>query len=416
MAKATKKSKIEPTEIEVDIKNDVIDSKKITKKVQNTKTSRTRKKVEQLQETNEQVIEQYKEKVALLEKQLYWYKSFFDNATDAVFIVQPETWSVLDVNDFAANLLGISREQLLGSSLPQFRRIFKLLKKTNSPVVLSELSLETPTNDNLMVEVSARFVQYDDQILIQAIARDVSEQHALTDKLVQADKLVLLGQLSAGVAHEIRNPLAAVNLNLQILNRKIPADQAEHNYVNTALQGVERISRIVEVTLNFSRPAMPDIKAMNINSLIPTTLDLVASVIKRKEIKVDLKLSEELPFVQADSKQMQQVFINLITNAADAIKSKGFITIESYLEKGNRQNEGDYVIVAVRDNGIGMAPEELQKIFNPFFTRKAEGTGLGLPIVQRILHQHHGIIDVESKIGEGTSFYVKLPVPNLISK
>lgn len=415
MAKATKKNIIEPTEIEVEQSENVI-AKNKTSKSNNSKTSKKIKNVVQLEENNEQLIEQYKEKIALLEKQLYWYKSFFDNATDAVFIVQPETWSVLDVNDFAANLLGITREQLLGSNLPQFRRIFKLLKKTNSPVVLSELSLETPTNDNLMVEVSARFVQYDDQILIQAIARDVSEQHALTDKLVQADKLVLLGQLSAGVAHEIRNPLAAVNLNLQILNRKIPADQAEHNYVNTALQGVERISRIVEVTLNFSRPAMPDIKAMNINSLIPTTLDLVASVIKRKEIKVDLKLSEELPFVQADSKQMQQVFINLITNAADAIKSKGFITIESYLEKGNRQNEGDYVIVAVRDNGIGMAPEELQKIFNPFFTRKAEGTGLGLPIVQRILHQHHGIIDVESKIGEGTSFYVKLPVPNLISK
>jgi signal transduction histidine kinase len=360
--------------------------------------------IEQREQNSEEYLNQ-------LKSQLSWYKSFFDNATDAVFIVQPETWSVLDANEYAAILMGISRSDLLGTNLPQFRRIFKLLKKTSSPIVLSELSFDMPNNANLMLEVSARFVDYMGQKLIQAIARDVSEQHALTDKLVQADKLVLLGQLSAGVAHEIRNPLAAVNLNLQILSRKISKEEPEFNYIKTALAGVERISRIVEVTLNFSRPTVPDIQGVNINSLIPITLDLVASVLKRKELTVDLKLNENLPNVPADAKQMQQVFINLITNAADAIKTKGAITIKTYLEKGVKYGEGEYVTISVSDNGIGIVPEDLPKIFNPFFTRKAEGTGLGLPITQRILHQHNGIIDVESTVGKGTTFYVKLPVP-----
>lgn len=350
------------------------------------------------------------EKLRQLEKQLAWYKSFFDNATDAVFIIQPESWSVLDANEFAAILLGLPRVELIGETLPQFRRIFKLLKKSSSPMVLSELSLETPKNENLMVEVSARFVDYEGQQLIQAIARDVSEQHALTDKLVQADKLVLLGQLSASVAHEIRNPLAAVNLNLQILKRKITEEQPEHSYIKTALQGVERISKIVEVTLNFSRPAMPDIKGVNINSLIPMTLEMVASVFKRKEIKVDLLLADNLPNVAVDLKQMQQVFINLITNASDAIKGKGTITIETFTEKTGR-HDSEYVVASIKDTGVGIPPEDLSKIFNPFFTRKAEGTGLGLPITQRILHHHGGIIDVESTIGKGTTFYVKIPVP-----
>lgn len=350
-------------------------------------------------------------KIFQLENQLAWYKSFFDNATDAVFIVQPETWSVLDANEYAATLLGLEKNQLIGAGLSQFRRIFKLLKKTSSPSVLSELSFDHPNGEPIMLEVSARFVKYEDEYLIQAIARDVSEQHALTDKMVQADKLVLLGQLSAGVAHEIRNPLAAVNLNLQLLKRVVKEDDPSYNNVISALQGVDRISRIVEVTLNFSRPAMPDIKGMNINSLIPNVLDMVAMTLKRKEIQVDLKLADNLPNVAADAKQMQQVFINLITNAADAIKGKGSIIIESYLETALRANEGDYIVVSITDNGIGMAPEELQKIFNPFFTRKAEGTGLGLPITQRIMHQHTGIIDVESKLGEGTTFYIKLPVP-----
>lgn len=360
---------------------------------------------------SEKKRETLKAKVERLEKQLSWYKSFFDNASDAVFIVQPETWCILDANEYAATLLGTSRDNLIGSTLPQFRRIFKLLQKSSSPMVLSELSFETQNDESLMVEVSARFVQYDGKNLIQAIARDVSEQHALTDKLVQADKLVLLGQLSAGVAHEIRNPLAAVNLNLQILKRNIPENAPEFDYVNTALQGVERISRIVEVTLNFSRPTIPDVKEVNLNSLIPTTLELVASVLKRKEITVELQLQDDLPLVAADEKQLQQVFVNLITNSADAIKTKGNIIIKTYLEAGLKHNEGEMVVVSIADNGIGITPEDLSKIFNPFFTRKPDGTGLGLPITQRILHQHGGVIDVESKVGVGTTFYVKLPVP-----
>lgn len=359
-------------------------------------------------------IEELNLKITQLSKQLVWYKSFFDNASDAVFIVQPDTWCILDANEIASSIMGTSKNELIGSTLPQFRRIFKLLVKTSSPIVLSELTLDTPSNESIMLEVSARFVDFDGQKLIQALARDVSEQYAMTDKLVQADKLVLLGQLSAGVAHEIRNPLAAVNLNLQILQRKIAQDAPEYSYIKTALQGVDRISRIVEVTLNFSRPAMPDVQKININSIVPQTLDLVASVLKRKDITVNVSLYDSLPLVAIDAKQIQQVLINLITNAGDSINAKGTITIQSYVEKSTKYNESEYVVIAISDDGCGIQPEDLSKIFNPFFTRKAEGTGLGLPITQRILHQHNGIIDVQSKIGIGTTFYVKLPVPRNI--
>lgn len=351
----------------------------------------------------------------ILNNQLNWYKSFFDNSADAVFIVQPNTWCILEANDIASNMLGMPKNELVGSTIPQFRRIFKLLSKTSAPVVLSELSFETEQNPDLMLEISARFVDFQGQQLIQAMARDVSEHYAMTDKLVQADKLVLLGQLSAGVSHEIRNPLAAVNLNLQLLSRKIPEDSAEYPFVQTALQGVERISKIVEVSLNFSRPAIPDVKEMNINSIIPQTLDLVASSIRKKDIKVNIKLAEDLPNVAIDAKQVQQVLINLITNASDAIKDKGNIDINTYLENSAKYNRGEYVVVAISDTGCGISPEELSKVFNPFFTRKAEGTGLGLPITQRILHQHNGIIDVQSKVNEGTTFYVKFPVPRDLS-
>ncbi|HRP02195.1 MAG TPA: ATP-binding protein [Candidatus Kapabacteria bacterium] len=351
-------------------------------------------------------------RIESLQKQLAWYKSFFDFATDAVFIIQSETWSVLDANEFAANLLGTKREELLGSIQPQFRRIFKLLKKSSSPIVLSELNFERD-NLSIMVEVSARFINFENQNLILAIARDVSEQHALTDKLVQADKLVLLGQLSAGVAHEIRNPLAAVNLSLQVLKRKYSQEDTELNYIDNALQGVERISRIVEVTLNFSKPTLPDIQDINLNQVVISAIELVSSAIKRKEIVVEFKLNDKLPTVSADFKQIQQVMINLLTNASDAIKTQGKIIIKSYIEKSQRKAESEFIVVSIEDNGQGIPPEDMQKIFNPFFTRKADGTGLGLPITQRIMHQHNGVIDVESIMNKGTIFYIKIPKINL---
>lgn len=365
--------------------------------------------------SSENELASLKKQNEILKNQLNWYKSFFDNSADAVFIVQPNTWCILEANDIASNVLGVSKSELIGSTIPQFRRIFKLLSKTSAPVVLSELSFETEQNPELMLEISARFVDFQGQQLIQAMARDVSEHYAMTDKLVQADKLVLLGQLSAGISHEIRNPLAAVNLNLQLLSRKIAEDSPDYPFVQSALQGVERISKIVEVSLNFSRPAIPDVKEMNINSIIPQTLDLVASSIRKKDIKVNIKLAEDLPNIAIDAKQVQQVLINLITNASDAIKDKGTIEINTHLESSAKYNRGEYVVVAISDTGCGISPEELSKVFNPFFTRKAEGTGLGLPITQRILHQHNGIIDVQSKVNEGTTFYVKFPVPRDLS-
>lgn len=338
------------------------------------------------------------------------YKSLFDNAADAIFIIQPKTWNVIDANDYACRLLEMNQEELKQKPLHEFASVNNLLSKAVSPFVLSEINLTSKNGSQIPFEANARYIEYRNQKLILAIARDVREQNLLTDRLVQADKLVVLGQLSAGVAHEIRNPLAAVNLNLQLLQRRIPAESPDYSYVQTALQGAERISRIVEITLNFSRPSVPEIRDMNMNMLINPTLDLVAAELRKKEIQVDVKLDNHLPLVSADSKQIQQVLINLLTNAADAVKPKGQISIKTYKEQiEHKQVEKKLAVVSVSDNGIGIIAEDLQKIFHPFFTKKTDGTGLGLPITQRIMHQHNGSIDVESQPGKGTTFYIKLP-------
>jgi len=366
--------------------------------------------------TNIPVTNAHEQNIVLLQRKIAWYESFFMNASDALFIIQPDTWNVLDANEYAAYLFEMKLDDLIGSSVPQFRRIFKLLDR-GSPKILSDLSLINSNGKEIIVEISARFIRIDDELLIQAIARDISEQHALNDKLVQENKLALLGRLSMQVAHDIRNPLAAVSLNLQLLKRNTPQDSPEHNFIDVALQGVERIHRIVEVSLNFSKQTVMEVSKLNLNSLIPTVLELTDSSIKRKDITVALEFANNLAEVSADAKQLQQVFVNLITNATDAIKNTGTLTIKTYNEKSqknyqNNKNERDFAVVAISDTGCGISEDDLPKIFEEFFTRKPDGTGLGLPIIQRILHQHNGVIDVESTVDIGTTFYVKLPVIN----
>lgn len=348
------------------------------------------------------------DQVKQLRKQVAWYKSFFDNAADAVFIVQSETWSVLDANERASAMLGISHAELLGSSLPQFKNVFTVLLRSAAPTVLSEAEFENVEGDIIHLEVSARFIEYEGQRLILAIARDISEKRALTDKMVQADKMMLLGQLSASVAHEIRNPLAAMNLNLQMLQRKLSENDPLLQYINASLRGVERILNIVNTTLNFAKPLPPRVEPVNMNSVIVDSLDLVSDLLLRKTITVDLDLDEELPLVGADVNQMQQVMINLLTNACDAIKAKGAISLHTNCAENVHGKPS--INIAVSDNGIGISQDDLLRIFEPFFTRKAEGTGLGLPIIHRILQQHGGSIEVQSEEGKGTIFTVNLPV------
>jgi signal transduction histidine kinase len=342
-------------------------------------------------------------------KQLDLYKSFFDNYIDGVMIVDPENLKVIDSNENAAMLFNSTKFEFIGSVVPQFKRIIKLLKKDDSPYVLSEISMNNSDNESIMVEVSSRFIDFENKKLVQAVVRNISEQFQLTDRLVQSDKLVLLGQLIASVAHEIRNPLAAINLNLQLLQRKSEADTVEANQVQTALQGVERISKIIEATLNFSRSNSPEVKNVNVNDVLPKTLEMYTSSLKKKQINLDMNFGENLPNVFIDEKHLLQVFVNLIKNAIDAIDQKGEINVKTYIEESSDEGTAEFVVISVSDSGCGIHPDDFSRIFNPFFTKKEDGTGLGLPISQRIIHQYNGNIDMESILGIGTTVYIKLP-------
>jgi len=241
-------------------------------------------------------------------------------------------------------------------------------------------------------------------------------------KLVQSDRLASLGKLAASVAHEINNPLSGV-LNLAMLMRRVlserglPPERLEEfrNSLDQITRETSRIGRIVSDLLAFSRQSKPRIALTDLNQIIRSTLSLVAHKLRLSNVEVVLKLDPGLPQLMCDGSQIQQVVMNLLMNGAEAAQGRpeGRVTIETAPLPGGRTMR-----MSVTDNGEGIPPEYIARIFDPFFTTKEEGkgVGLGLAVVYGIVDAHQGEIEVDSRVGEGTTFHVTLPVNETLER
>jgi two-component system NtrC family sensor kinase len=254
------------------------------------------------------------------------------------------------------------------------------------------------------------------QSLESKVAERTNQLQLAHRKLLQADRLASLGQLAASVAHEINNPISGV-LNLSTLLERLmvggefpPGREAEfRKYLNQISAETARVGRIVTDLLAFSRRSKPQRVPGDLNKLVRSTLRLVGHKLKLMNAETSLELQEELPLVECDPSQIQQVILNLILNAAQAIQPQGGgkLSIRTRLLP-----DGDNVELCVRDTGEGIAPENLSKIFDPFFTTKAEGkgVGLGLAVLYGIVKAHDGEVEVTSQRNHGSSFSVTLPL------
>lgn len=360
-------------------------------------------KMSELEQVNDILSQKNKELQISRER----YRNLFESSSIATFLLEPSTWVVVDANRQAEKMFLTSRTEILGQRFLFFEPVLEQVLTKEMPVFY-ECEVSTLQSTEIFAEVSASRIDTSEHSVVMAFVRDVTEQRKLKEKLLQAERLALLGELSAGIAHEIRNPLAAININLQFLLRTLNADlQQERKVVETALVGVERIDGIVSATLNFAKPTRPVFKPHNINDIIRVTVPLAKVSMEKKNAKVSLDLEENLPMILVDFKQIQQVIVNLLSNAADAIRGKGEIVIKSQLAV--MANDVPGVCVTVSDNGEGMSKDEVKKIFEPFFTKKASGTGLGLSVSQQILSFHKATIDVTSEQGKGTTFRFVFP-------
>jgi len=238
--------------------------------------------------------------------------------------------------------------------------------------------------------------------------RELKESQSV---LRRADRLSSLGLLTAGLAHEIRNPLVAIRTFTQLLPERYEDAEFREGFQGLALKEVDRICGLINDLLSFARPSKPNVSPENINDVVENIARILETQAKEKSVGILRRFSNDVPKVWIDREQMKQVFMNLILNAIQAMKDGGSISISTSLSARNDAEViREYVQVEVRDTGIGIPQENLEQIFDPFFTSKDEGSGLGLAVSNQIVQEHGGFVTVESTVGKGTAFFVHVPV------
>jgi two-component system sensor histidine kinase PilS (NtrC family) len=326
--------------------------------------------------------------------------------------------AVTSFNPAAQEVTGYSVGQILGRS---WREIFNWHPNESSDegpaggvpaMTRFEVECKGANGNRLVLGMTVSPLHEQDQPHgLVGVFKDLTQIRDLEEEMRRKEWLANLGEMSAGMAHEIRNPLGALAGAMQMLRKEAIADATNRRLMDIAIREATRLDAIITEFLQYARPPALDLAEHNINKILAETLDLVQhEARKRKQITIATSLAGGVLSAQVDQNQMRQVFWNLATNAFDAMPDGGKLTIATgsrHIDAGGRQ--GDVVEVAFQDTGEGIAPENLDKIFLPFFTTKKEGSGLGLAAVHRIVDLHGGWIKVERQPERGTRFVVCLP-------
>lgn len=268
------------------------------------------------------------------------------------------------------------------------------------------IEMEYPVkNKDIYISISTSRLKDSNDKIIGAVVvfKDLTEQHRLQAQMLRAERLASLGELMAGVAHEIRNPLTAIKGFIQYL-QSADNEAERKEYMPVIIKEVDRINRVIETLLYFARPCKTNYQLMDINSLIEETLVLVKNTGTKHKVDFRLHLDRTLPLIEGDPEQLKQVFLNLLINAVQAILDQGTLEIITW------QEHSDFVHIQITDTGAGINSADLNKVFDPFFTTKTAGTGLGLAVVQRIINTHYGRITIQNEPGRGTVVTLQLPV------
>ncbi len=235
--------------------------------------------------------------------------------------------------------------------------------------------------------------------------RDQQIKDLATKKLMESERLVLIGQLSANIAHELNNPLVGIVTYSHLLLEQLPTTDGLRDLAQRIVTQANRCRDIIRGLLDFARQRRPDTTVCDVNAVLKDCLALLKDQALLQNIQISERLQADLPCAVIDPAQIERVFVNMIVNAAEAMGTGGRLTLTSRYVPAQAAIEVDFT-----DTGHGIAPENLERIFDPFFTTKEVGTGLGLAICYGIVKEHGGTISVESEVGSGTTFTIHLPV------
>jgi len=363
-------------------------------------------------------IEQLAASKAVLEKSETKYRRIFEDSMDLIFVADHEG-RLRDINPAGVRMLGydarrslMAAETLL-SILEDPHEGRELMSETQARGFVKdrECALRTRSGGELAallsmtvrLDAAGRVTEY------EGIVKDITQRKLMHRQLLQADRLASVGQLAAGVAHEINNPLGLILGYTQLLLREAPQAEAVEEDLQTIEKQTRNCKKIVEDLLNFARKSGTQMGAVNVNDALSAVIDVVRNQLELDSIVIQTQLDDDLPDIAGDSEKLKQVFMNLLINARQAIGTNGRISIAS-----GAAADGRTVMITVTDDGPGIAPDIQDKIFDPFFTTKptGQGTGLGLSVSYGIIEDHQGEIEVASEVGRGTTFHIRLPVDN----
>ena len=358
-----------------------------------------------------------------LQRELIETKNFLESivekAGDAISVVDLEG-KVLYWNEGAEKIYGYKKEEVLGKKLSQFlyprdeqsraeeeKLMGKWMMQVKEGKVVPNVEVKRQTKEGREIIINMTISPLKDAegkiIGASRICKDITHLKKAEERLVLAERLSSLGELTAGVAHELRNPLAGIKINTQILSRKKDLPEMEKKLLSSTQEGIEKIQKIVDDMLHFAKPKASHFEEEEINEVVEESLAILQTKLKKGNITSVFERGQGLPRLRIDIHQLQQVLINLMLNSIQAMEKGGTLTIRTFPE-----NEGG-VGVELRDTGVGIPKSHLKKIFDPFFTTKSEGTGLGLSISLKILEKHGASIDVISEIDKGSAFTIHFP-------
>lgn len=355
------------------------------------------------------------------------YKNIFEKSADGIFLTSLNDGKILETNDRAREITGYKRNELVKKSIfdlfsPEERdRLWGSLDKLKdeSEEEINDLRVRRKNKQERIVSSSARPIRYGGERIIQWIIKDITEKKYYERQLRQSEKMAVLGQFTAGAAHEINNPLSIISGNIQYLlssmnEGKVTASKFKE--VQETLKLLDREARycgsITTSLLRFSHEAHPEKYPVDINSYIKETLELVEHQLNLSNISVVKDLGRGLTKALSSPTELRHVFMNIIMNALWAMPKGGKLFIRTF------QAEPGQIGVSLRDTGVGIPPKDIDKIFMPFFTTKdvGKGVGLGLWVAHSIIEEHNGEIAATSKVGKGTTFTIKLPAASKSAK
>lgn len=359
-----------------------------------------------------QDVSDLKEAVLEVEAREKKYQKLFDESIDAIFQADAN-FQFLDVNSSLQDLFVHSHDKLLGLSLKDLivdAREYESFKKElthHKRVEEYEMDMQDAEGNRkicivncvLLIDPESSHKSY------IGVIRDMTKRRQADKELVQAEKLSMTGKIARTIAHEVRNPLTNLTLALEQLKDEIPKEVEDADlYLSIIKRNSDRIGQLITDLLNSSKPKDLKLVKQSLNDVVEQSISLVRDRLKLQNMTLQMDLEGKLPNIALDADQINIALLNLFINAIEAMKpDHGELKVSTKLE-------GDRVVVLVSDNGKGLSKEDMSKLFEPFFTGKTEGTGLGLTTVQNIIRSHQGNIQAESEVGKGTSFKITFPV------